>query len=73
MASCTNVIELKDTKCEKELVPSILHAPVIISDEISLAYLPTKKVRRIRECSDLRAWWDKEEEVVVDDQPVECA
>jgi hypothetical protein len=68
-AILTNVVEMKGTKCEADLLAAEDSSAAAISEELALAYLSSKKVRRIRECSDLRAWWDKEEE----DEPVECA
>jgi hypothetical protein len=63
-----NVIEIKGTKCEADLLPA--EENKALADDLAVAYLSSKKIRRIRECSDLRAWWDKDEEV---NEPVECA
>jgi hypothetical protein len=65
-----NVVEIKGTKCEADLLQTEENVAGAVTGELAVTYLSSKKIRRIRECSDLRAWWDKEEEV---DEPVECA
>ena len=67
-AILANVVEIKGTKCEADLALADGTESAVSGDDQAVAFLSSKKIRRIRECSDLRAWWDKEEE-----QPVECA
>ena len=67
-ANFARVIEIKTTKGEPELLPLAGDETVVAAEDMAVTYLTSKKIRRIRECSDLRAWWDKEEE-----EPVECA
>ena len=66
LANIAKVVEIKASKTE--VLPAAGEEPFVEGQDLTVTYLPAKKIRRIRECSDLRAWWDKEEE-----EPEECA
>ena len=56
MATCELIKPISSTELESAIAPETS----ALSGTINLELVPVKKKIRIRECADLRHWWDEE-------------